>query len=252
MPDTIEQMKDKVHQVQKLGFKKDGYISPKGSDELQIWKIVSITMDGVECIRMEVGEETSKQHITLGEMLKKWRIHKGKVTAKLAGWSYDNCLCSPLSSKLWQMEVARGAVAMALRAEYQRHESVIKELCLLQNPSGVKVNKAFKVGELSLVAATQRIERKQGTSGLAVGRFCIGDATDAILYVTPHFVPPLDGKAVPNKTPWVAPFWLVNTSEDDDFNMDLVFAKKVIEECTVYVPILRNEVALSLEERFQE
>ena len=49
-----------------------------------------------------------------------------------------------------------------------------------------------------------------------------------------------------NKAAWVAPFWLVTQTDDNDANMKLTFAKRVVHDYVVYVPILKNNKCLAI------
>ena len=244
VPETIAEMKSETRQVIKLGFKKDAYISPKAEKDLQTWRVDLVTEAGAECTLVAAGEEREQKTIALDDMLKDWRIHKGKVTAKLIGWDFESTRCSPLASPVWKMDVAKGAIAMALMSEYKDHEHLLQGLCLLQNPSIVKATRAFKAGELCLVPASQRIERKQSPGSLPVGRFDLGAEDDTILYLGSQFVPPVSANGTENKSTWVAPFWIVNSTEAADANMDLVHVERDIKGIKVFVPLLKNKKAL--------
>ena len=206
VPETVEQLKSKTHQAMKLGFTKGAFIAPKNSDEIQIWRIDTVDDDKCTCTQQEEGRGTIKKNIKFDTLLSDWRLHTSKVTTKLVSWSFEQNKRSPLSQALWQLEAAKGAIAIALMTEYKIHEHLIKGLVLLQHPHEVTVNRTFKSGELCLVRASHRIDRKQGSGGLPAGRFDLGGGQNTVLYITPHFVAPLNAQGQINRQAWVAPF----------------------------------------------
>ena len=238
VPESIDQMKDKVFQASKLGFKQDTHVSEKKADEVTIWKIKSIVADAATLVQMADGEEGCQKDVPFETLLHNWRVHKGKVTESLPGWNFDTKPCSPLDSKSWEMDAAKGAVALVMRDAYQKHAGLIQHLQILVNPTTLKTTKAFKVGELKLVGVSSRIDRKASTGSVNLGK--VGDSE---LHAAPHFVAPLDNKGEANKNAWVAPFWLVPAA-DRDANM----VKKSFVGCvngfSVRVPILQNSVPL--------
>ena len=130
-------------------------------------------------------------------------------------------------------------------SEYKAHQHIVDKLDLLQNPTSVLTTHDFKTGELQLVPASQRIERKQGDKGLPVGKFSIG-GDDTKLYIMPQFVPPMNAQGEKNKSAWVAPFWLVTPTDANEANMTLTFVKRDVHGYIVYVPILKNSKRLAI------
>ena len=107
LPDTVEQMKSKMHQAKKLGFVVDAVVAPKGVSELQLWKITDISDVHIVCSLLVAGKlQGEPKTIVWDEVFASWRLHKGKVTALLPGWSVEN-KCSPLNSQVWQLEAAK-------------------------------------------------------------------------------------------------------------------------------------------------
>ena len=249
VPDSVEEMKSKMHQAAKLGFMVDAYIAPKQQTETQTYKIIAVSETDLEVNLIEAGSvKGEKLTITWDKVFADWRLHKGKVTAKMTGWSHEQ-KCSPLHSKLWLFEGAKGAITMALIAEYASKEHLVDGLEMLQHPTSVRANRDFKAGELQLIPASQRIERKQGDKGVPVGRFALSgeDKTQLTpLFVMPQFVPPTNAQGEANKTPWVAPFWaVVGAADANDSNMDLGYIKHELNGYTVYVPVLKNTKKLT-------
>ena len=241
LPDTVEQMKSKMYQAKKLGFDVDAYVAPKGQTDLQTWHITDVDEEGITIVHMVSGKvEGDSKRVAWQQVFSDWRLHKGKVTTKLAGWSMEH-KCSPLQSQMWQLEVAKGAIGMALMCEYAaKEDGIIDGLEVLQHPLSVRTNRGFKAGELQLIPATQRVERKPGEKGLVVGKFDLGGEEQTKLYIQPQFVTPMNSQGEKNKAPWVVPFWIVTSAEEKDANMTFTHIKKEVEGYTIYVPMLKN------------
>ena len=63
--------------------------------------------------------------------------------------------------------------------------------------------------------------------------------------MTPQHTPPLNAKGEVNNNAWVAPFWLVETLEEqDDCNMVLKYKLHKIDEVEFFVPVLVNKASL--------
>ena len=52
LPDTVQQMKSKMHQAKKLGFVAEAYVAPKGLTDLQTWQITEVDEDGIKISHM--------------------------------------------------------------------------------------------------------------------------------------------------------------------------------------------------------
>ena len=235
--ETIEQMKSQLFQVQKLGFKVDAVITPKESEEMVHYRIKSMSETSVQTALSREGHELEGPEILLAEVLEKYRLVKSKITELLPGWDADSNSCSPLSSSVWQSDLAKASISLAMAKLYGDHEESVKNLELLQNPTSVKVKVAYAKGELKLPAASMKIDRKESKSSIPVG---LG------MHVSTHFNAPLDKHGKANTAKWVCPFWLVGDSKQGDVgpNMVMRYEKVEVMKEQVNVPVLVNSVAL--------
>ena len=239
--ETVEQMKSMSFQASKLGYVGDALVTQKAAEQVAIWTIKSISDSSVSLVLKIDGEESEEKKLLLTDLLSGWRVHKGKTTEKLQGWSFETYEGNPLKSAAFNLKAAEGAVALALRKSFADQLSLLEHVALFTQPTMVKVTKAFKRGGLKLVAASGRIERKQSQTNINVGNVCGFD-----LYVAPHFSSPQSGAGEVNKTPFVAPFWMVSSRDDVQANMQIVVAKVDVGGFVVNVPIMQNIVALEL------
>ena len=95
----------------------------------------------------------------MAKLVAEWKIHKGKVQGALPEWDPARRAQGPLASAHWALEVARGAVHVALHKKSEQHDGLISGLKLFQGPMAVKTSRAYKKGELRLVPATTRVEK---------------------------------------------------------------------------------------------
>ena len=245
-PDSLEEQQDLGRQAQKAGFTVGAVVAEKKAEEQDLWRIEAIDAEKVKLGLLSDGRVTVMQNLATTHLLQDWRLHKGKATSLLSGYSAENP-CSPLTSSSWLTEAVRGAVALAFKAQLLQHNPA-GDLELLQNPFAVKVTRRFAKGELVLVAASQRVEKAKTTglsSAMAVGVGSFPVPEPCHFQVTPHFVAPLDSKGNPAKNPWVAPFWLVETvKKDAECNMELKFFQTPVADLIIHVPALVNKAAL--------
>ena len=236
--ETVEQMQSKSFQACKLGFTQGAHVIEKQAETTSVWRISSIDDETVNLMETIDGKDRASKSLPIGQTLKEWRLYKGKVTCRLDGWDYESNSCSPLKSDTWQMECVKGAIAIALRGKFAERAHVVEHLELLQNPYMIKTKKDFKAGDLQLVAASQRIDKKSSKDAVSVGRF---EAISSELFVTPQVVPPVGKDNQESKAPWVAPFWLVQGCEaEDEANMILKHETVVVGCISVAVPVLVN------------
>ena len=139
---------------------------------------------------------------------------------------------------------------MALQAKFLEHEAAQMRVELTKKPTSVKALHPLPKGSLRLVAATQRVDRCKGPStssaaAVGCGVFCAPDGEKHAFQLLQQFSPPLQPDGTPSKSPWVAPFWLVqNAAASEDGNMVLEWEEAEVAQFTVSVPILTNTVAL--------
>ena len=204
MMETVEQMKSQLYQCQKLGFQPEAIICPKESEEIVFLRIKSMDDETVKVTQTCDGHESVAPDIKLTDLLPKYRLHKAKVTELLPGWSPEDDSCSPAKSIVWQNELAKSRVHLAMAITYKEHEHHVVNLELLMNPRAVKVKAPYNKSELQLPAASMKIDRKASKHAIEVG---LG------MHIAPHFVPPLDKDGKVSTSKWVSPFWMVGSSD---------------------------------------
>ena len=235
--ETVEQMKSQLYQCQKLGFQPGTIICPKESEEIVLLRIKSMDDETVKVAQTLDGHELVAPDIKLAMLLSKYRIHRSKVTEVLPGWNPEDDSCSPLKSSVWQTDLARSRVHLAMAVTYAEHEMHGKNLELLMNPKAVKVKSPYNKSELQLPAASPKIDRKASKTTIEVG---LG------MHIAPHFAAPFDKDGKVNASKWVVPFWLVGAADDENPpNMALRYVKVEVMKEDVFVPVLVNIVALS-------
>ena len=114
VPDTVDQLQSLAHQVSKIGFVKDAWVSKKDSASVCLWKLALVEDSGVEMVEHGTG---TFQSITIQSLMSEWRVHKGKVTLDMPGWTGSDS-SNPLSSESWGFDVSKGAISLAIRAEF--------------------------------------------------------------------------------------------------------------------------------------
>ena len=240
--ETVEEMKSLQFQVRKMGYVEDCIVAPrkatKEEEELQFYRVKSITDETVKLVQCVDGHEGDEHEIALNEVSSNYKVYNGKITELLKGW--DVTKHDPLSSAAWSGEASKAAVILAMRVTYKKYNNCTEHLELLQQPTMVKAKRNFKIGELQMSAASMKIERKEGKGFLQVG---------LNLWIAPQFTKPLDKYGNENKAPWVVPFWLISSASDDDeepANMKLRHDHVDVIGWKVSVPVLQNTKALSI------
>ena len=241
VPETVSQMKSKLFQAEKWGFTAGNHASLAEAKVIEIFQIREITEESAKLVEQVAGKDGKTEIVLLDVLLKKWRVHKGKVMKFMRGWDGPNALSNkamPLNSTTWGMEAAKSAVILALRQEFSKHQEMLQHLEIYQDPVTVMSKTAFKVGQLQIPAASQRIEQKHSTGALNLGTFTIG-GQDVPIYLAPHFQSPFNTKGEANKNQWVCPFWAVGADEKAP-TMKLTQSTHEIEGYTMNVPVLVN------------
>ena len=239
--ETIEQMKNQAFQLGKIGFKVGAILIPKESDGVFFYRVTDVSAEVLKMVDVAKGREGDAHEVSLDDLVKNYRVHRGKITEKLPGWHPKDNACSPMVSSVWQLDVQKSAVSIALRKTYESHEQHVAHLELLQHPMMVRVSKSFITNGLKLPAASLKIDfaKKAGKDSVGVG---LG------LAISPHYISPVDKDGNANKAPWVAPFWFVYTGEapkDEPANMRLVHEAVDIMGMKVNVPVLTNSKPLA-------
>ena len=133
-PESLDQMKSKSFQAAKLGFVAGAVIALKAK-QLQLFTITSLT-DAEAKVKDEGGNEVN---IAMGDFLDQYRLHKGKVTDVLPGWSPGDHSFWCHTSEAWGIDVVKGCIGYALRATYAKHLQSLKLIQLLIKPTSVKL-----------------------------------------------------------------------------------------------------------------
>ncbi len=222
VPDTVEQMRDLKFQAAKVGFVQGCMISQKGAKESDIWYVMEIGGDAT--IRQhslpEEDAEPEIRKVEIDELMSKWRLHKGKITQPLPGWSPA---VAPHHSDAWTAEAVKGAISIAVRSQSIKYQDTAKHLKIFINPFMVMLTKGF-------MAVSPHRRRFVASRKTAAGE-------EKHYYLLKHFVLPIDSKGELNKLAWVAHFWLVKHVEaPGDANMEVQ-----INGITVQVPSLVNK-----------
>ena len=226
-----------------------------------IWKIKDISDLEVNLVVQEGGEDGSDtKAIDIRSFLKDWKLNKSKQTYKVTGWSSSKC--TPMQSVAWLLDGAKGAAALAMQSVWKDHSDLLKHVEIFAAPSSVQVTRDFKVGDLKLVGASQRIDRTEPSKGVYF-KLCevqLPDSAQCSLFLSSHFTAPTNAKGEQVKSPWVAPFWWVVASSTDkeraeaelgdgkskapQANMILRYVPVTMVDLVVQVPVLLNSTAL--------
>ena len=98
------------------------------------------------------------------------------------------------------------------------------------------------MGELKLVAASNKVKKESNKESVVVGNFNVC-GQEVKLYAHKHVDLPVTKDGEANDKPWLSHFWLVQQS-NDDFNMELTWVEEEVGIYKVYVPMLQNQRAL--------
>jgi len=196
-PDTVEQMKSKTYQAQKVGIKVGAFVTQKKATTVKIFKVTSISdADGAN-----VEFEGVATKVPVAELLDAWRVHKGKVSEMV---EFETPL--PHELEAWGMEAVKGAIAIAIRNEFAKNTSTMKLIQVFANPTTVKAARNLTPNELQLVAASQRVDKKHAETSIPLGEFNVSPENRMELFLLPHFVPPTSSTGEANKAPFNSPF----------------------------------------------
>lgn len=245
-PDTVLQLQSPAFQAAKIGFEVEAWVAPKQSDgKVVLWQISTINDEkGVE-LTMHGGEVT--KNLSVQELIQEWRVHKGKVTTEMPGYSVD--VCSPLASESWAMDCIKGAVAIALKAEYEKHEQVAEHLRIMINPYMVYAKKDFAPGKLVLPAASQKVDKKSAAHSIGLGSYEVSQSKRFELFLLQQISAPISKDGKPNKLPWVSAFWAVRcVDQPKQANMKLEYIAVQVLNVTVQVPYLENKCAIAADD----
>ena len=241
VPDTVDQLQSLAHQVSKIGFVKDAWVAKKDSASVCLWQLALVEDSGVEMVEHGTG---TFQSITIQSLMSEWRVHKGKVTLDMPGWTGSDS-SNPLSSESWGFDVSKGAISLAIRAEFEKHVEHTDNLRLTINPYMVYSKVDIEPGQLKLVAASSRIDRKSAPNVIGLGTYKLTEEKSAELFLSPQHVTPQNKDGEPNKAPWVAPFWVVRHVDNaKQANLKLDYVVVNVFDIDVNVPFYTNTKAV--------
>ena len=246
-PETLAEQQSVVFHAKKAGMVCGAFVIEKNQKVAEIWRIGSIDEADVVLLKQIDGKDADEKRVTTIDLMKSWRVHKGAVTSVLVGWDPVSSPCDPSDYHQLRFDIAKGVIGMAVLKEWEARKSALHKIELLTRPACVKAKQQVAAGDLCLVGASARVDRKPGTGGnnILVGEFRIETGADAC-FITPHHTPPFNLAGDENKGAFVSPFWQVTkVDEPDKANMILVFVKHVVQEHTVNVPCLVNSRALA-------
>jgi len=261
----LEELKDPVHALKRLGFNVGDYIRPKVApdsddedEEKVVYKIESMDASGVKCTIYSVVGDTDdgqigKQTIELEAVALDFKktVLKRQQVIDFTEWE-------PTKNIPLKMEMLKASCVMALDQLYTALEKDhAQHIRVLDRPKGVKIIKgAFKKNSLVLVPACRNIGvRAVATGGAAagvtvsLGTHTVGDAT---VQVFANSVFTMTGDLAKR---FVAPFWCVRRlkakdMEDETCNMSwddrvvpvFVGVGNLLHK--IRVPVMVNSVAL--------
>lgn len=237
--ETSEQMKDMQFQARKLGFIVGAYAVCKQSSEPEMWWITNDTKDVAIVAKLIEGHVAESKEVPWVEMVEKWKVHKGKVTAVV-----DPLVGGPMQSVAWEIDGVKSAITIALRYTTGLYTDCLEKLELLQHPTMVKTTAGIGKGMLKLVPSTQRVEKAKtmvaDKNAIPVGTFEI-KGSEVLMQLAPQFIHRLDSKGEVNKAPWVAPFWAVPSADDKNLaNLVLQHETVDIMGYCITIPVLTN------------
>lgn len=261
-PQTIAQMKSMKFQAGKLGFVENAMVSIKKSDakDERIWKVSEISDLEVKLVLQECGSDASDtKTVEIHAFLNDWKLNKARQTYKVQGWGPDKA--TPMQCFAWLLDGAKGAAALAMQNVWTQHSQLLEHVDVWACPTSVQVTKDFKAGELTLVGASQRIDRTEPSKGVyfKLCEFEVPGNSPIQLFLSSHFVAPINATGAEAKSPWVAPFWSVVASSADQeraaaelgnkpakptVNMTLKYVAVTMGKMVVQVPTMQNHTAV--------
>ncbi len=100
----------------------------------------------------------------------------------------------------------------------------------------VFAKKDFKEGQLRLVAASTRVDKKSVPDAAGLGSYKLTPSSiDQHLYLMHQVSPPMNKDAEPSRNPFVSPFWLVR-HVDRQANLTLQYGVVNVLGTDVHVP----------------
>ena len=121
--ESIAQQKSAVFQAAKLGFEVGTFCCSKDSTSPGLFRITSMSEGDCTICEHIAGKDGETTVVPVGHLLMAYRIHKGRVTSSLPGWEPKSSMGSPAASPAWELDCARGAVALALQEQFIKHKA---------------------------------------------------------------------------------------------------------------------------------
>ena len=172
-----------------------------------------------------------------------WRLHKGKVVAKLEGYKPGEHCHTPMGSGSFCFDAAKSAITLVMFNSYKSMDNVLRSTDILSTPTAVLATCDFQQGQLKIYPASQAIVKVANPKSICVGVFPLSDQ-GVPLYINPQFQGVLDTQGKPTKFPWVAHFWAVRNADASNCNMELRYELHDIGGFQVHLPRLENTCAI--------
>jgi hypothetical protein len=233
--ESIEDVKNVERMAEKVGFHVGTNVINKESKT----KLTIEEMSEVK-VKMQTFESTLVVTVDYKTLLEEYKVNKGKLCAEAPGCSVDSA--SPMVSMDWAIAAVKGAVALAMQTKLVQDEKSAFELTTpYENPICLKAAADIAKGELRLVCASQRVDRKESSGCIKVGTFTVGDMTTP-MYVSQQLVLPLNKNGEEVENPWLSHFWCVEKSpKASECNVALIWEEVAVLQHIVLVPILTNK-----------
>ena len=214
-----------------------------------MWAVTEIQGSIFTLVKKVDGDDKDERKVEAVDILQDWKVTKARVRKYMPGYSANDSCC-PTASVGWKLEVAKGIGHMALFGTSckLKDEAVIRDIAVLINPLSLRALRDFKIGEVRLVASSQKIDRsgKSKAAGvLPMGEVTLEGETIA-LEVSPHFAAPLASSGEPNKNAWTALFWAIPEPEKNDkSNMAIFHEVEEVHGHHLRVPVMINTTTLA-------
>ena len=244
--ESIDEMKSLRFQCVKAGFKPGAHVALKAAKQTGICRIESIDESHAGIVEMSNGEIVpgSEVSVGVGVLMAEWRLHKGKVVAKLEGYTPGEHRHTPIGSASFGFDAAKAAITLVMFNAYKSMDNVLLSTDILSTPTAVLATGAFKQGQLRIYPASQTIVKVPNPKSVCVGVFPLS-GQDVPLYINLQFQGVIDTQGSPTKFPWVAHFWAVRNADENNCNMELRYELHDIGGFKVYLPLLVNTCAVA-------
>ena len=247
--ESLDEMRSVKHQLKKAGVVVGAVVQKKDKDEGTLYEVKAVDEDGKVTVEVTSTYEppTAEEVVDGEEVLVDWKPFKGKVKTKLAGWEKgEPC---PLDSVAWAFDALKGAIFVAMRSHLRKFKAGDEKVVVWTTPTMVRTATACKPGDIKLAGASLRIERKTAAAAFGLGDYILpGESVK--LYMHPMITFPLapDGSKV--KSPWVNPFWMVGTTDDESkANVTLEWIWYSIGSYQIPMPLLKTHAVVEANEQ---